>query len=347
MPKRAVYTCLALVIVTSLLAAPPRPGHAQGPQPCRGGIEVRWVDPPDSSDRRLLEEWCATVGPPVFLAAAGEPNPVNSLAIVSWNSRVGGGDLVELITSLRRGDLTEGQEVVDFVLLLQEGLRMGDAVPPIDTRAHVARRIYETPPSGFRLDAVQVANQLDLSIFYVPSMRNGPAREDRGNAVLSTFPLSDPAAIVLPYEAQRRVAAAVTISGVTPGGRAWDLRVCSAHLDVRSRSSRLFATFGRGRLRQAEALAAALPETPIVLGGDMNTWAPSFLEKAVPYLRERFPDPPDPDQSATRQLPAMRDRRLDHLMFRLAEGDSARYTRVDDRFASDHHPLLGWLRFGE
>ena len=49
---------------------------------------------------------------------------------------------------------------------------------------------------------------LGLSIFYAPSMRNGPElREDRGNAIISTEPLLDPIALELPLARQRRVTA--------------------------------------------------------------------------------------------------------------------------------------------
>jgi hypothetical protein len=64
-------------------------------------------------------------------------------------------------------------------------------------------------PSAIRpgrpgLDVVALAKKYDLSLAYVPSMRNGSAtdpleREDRGNAILSTEPLSDARAIELPF----------------------------------------------------------------------------------------------------------------------------------------------------
>ena len=67
-----------------------------------------------------------------------------------------------------------------------------------------------------RIDIVEAAGRLGLSLVYVPSMRNGSdTDEDRGNAILSTEPLSDVAAVELPFERQRRVAidAAVSVTG--------------------------------------------------------------------------------------------------------------------------------------
>ncbi len=73
-------------------------------------------------------------------------------------------------------------------------------------------------PGDSRYEQIEpIATALGLSLFYVPSMRNGGAnsREDRGNAILSNLPLTDLAAYELPFERQRRVALAATIAGTT------------------------------------------------------------------------------------------------------------------------------------
>jgi endonuclease/exonuclease/phosphatase family metal-dependent hydrolase len=99
-------------------------------------------------------------------------------------------------------------------------------------------------------------------------MRNGgspddPA-EDRGNAILSTLPLSEPVAVELPGERQRRVviiAKAATIS------------IAVVHLDALggARRLRLFWTPWM-RDWQVRYAAAVLPDGPLVIGGDLNTW---------------------------------------------------------------------------
>jgi endonuclease/exonuclease/phosphatase family metal-dependent hydrolase len=104
-----------------------------------------------------------------------------------------------------------------------------------------------------------------MSVAYVPSMRNGPAtsltdREDRGNAVLSTEPLTDVLAIELPFGKQRRVAVAAT---VTPRSTLVPIRVVAAHFDTNG-----------DRVVQAEALGervASLAELPVIVGGDLNS----------------------------------------------------------------------------
>src|SRR5690606_23359321 len=202
-----------------------------------------------------------------------------------WNIHVGGGDLVRLVADLRAGRLTGGQEVRHFVLLLQEVHRADPFLPSAPPGSTVPARVEEAPPSGPRRDVVETARRLGLALVYVPSMRNGE-REDRGNAILSTLPLHDLRAIELPYEAQRRVAVAATLGGLTGGGAPWRLQVASAHLDTRSTGGRAWATVGMGRRRQALALADALRgDLPTLVAGDLNTWSLAFLEGALPLLR--------------------------------------------------------------
>jgi endonuclease/exonuclease/phosphatase family metal-dependent hydrolase len=88
--------------------------------------------------------------------------------------------------------------------------------------------------------------------------RNGMP-EDRGNAILSTLPLSDPAAIELPFTAQRRVA----VSALAGDGPA-SLRVVSVHLDTSG---------GQGGQAAAllDALAALDLKGPLLIGGDFNS----------------------------------------------------------------------------
>jgi endonuclease/exonuclease/phosphatase family metal-dependent hydrolase len=273
---------------------------------------------------------------------------VDSLAVVSWNTHVGGADIAGLVEDLRGGSLT-GAPVTHFVLLLQEVHRTGSEVPH-DTLGNAPRRIESRPPGGARLDIVETAHRLGLDLYYVPSMANGRAAtagtaEDRGNAILSTLPLGALAAIELPYEAQRRVAVAATVQGTTADGRLWRLRVASVHLDHRSRWSRLLATFGPGRRRQAGALAAALEsDGPAAVGGDLNTWSLAPLEGALPLLQRSFPSPMRGSDPTFAAVGGVRWR-LDHLLFRLPDGQPARARRLDDRRGSDHHPLLGWVRF--
>jgi hypothetical protein len=260
---------------------------------------VEWVDAAGKPDQRLNELWCETVGPALF-----DPTPAptadtakvmtDSVAVISWNTHVGGGEIERLVRDLRAGRLTNGDSVRHFVLLLQEVYRSSDSIPK-DVRIGVPARIAENPPSGKREDIMATATKLGLSLLYVPSMRNGVGttgvREDRGNAVLSTFPLKDPVAIELPIERQRRVLAGVTIEGHDANDAAWKLKLYSVHLDNRSRTSRPTGMFGIARVRQSRALVDALKDEHEAIGiaGDLNTWNLDIFERAIPYLRARLP----------------------------------------------------------
>lgn len=293
---------------------------------------------------------CATVGPAVVAAFDGAdpfsaPVRPTDVVIVSWNVRVGGGDLVGLIAALRAGAFTRGEPVRHFVLLVQEAFRSGDDVPDrLPEGVEVPARIAPRPLRGERVDVLAAARAAGLHVFYVPSMRNGgdprlPA-EDRGNAILSTLPLSDPAAIELPYGRQRRVAAAAAITGVDEAGRAWRVRVVSAHLDATAGPRALWLFSSGLRERQAAHLRAALDgDLPTVLGVDLNTWAGGTREPAVRVLRQAFPDS-DVTVGATFRFGWV----LDYVFTRLPDEWGARVVVLDDRFGSDHHPVVARLR---
>lgn len=311
---------------------------------------IHWTLVTDPVERGTLDRWCLGVGPPVLTSRLDPVSTgVNTLVLVTWNIHVGGGNLLGLVHDLRVGRLTDGRPVEHFVLLLQEVYRSGPEVPNGEYAA-VPRRIAELPHGAPRMDIVETAARLGLELFYVPSMANGRGyesgrAEDRGNAILSTLPLTGATAIELPYEAQRRVAAAAMVEGVTATGVPWRLRVVSVHLDHRSRG--LIPSLGSGRIRQARALVSALDTgNPVALGGDLNTWSPGFLEGAAEVLEEHFPLPVDRSTEptfATRS--GLGGMRLDHLMFRLPPGHEVTTRRLDDVRGSDHHPLLGRVRF--
>jgi endonuclease/exonuclease/phosphatase family metal-dependent hydrolase len=174
-------------------------------------------------------------------------------------------------------------------------------------------------------------------------MRNGPpavSDEDRGNAILSSLPLSDLTAIELPFERQRRVAVAATLSGTSSAGAAWTLRVVSAHLDNVAGMRRLWvAGSGYARARQARALVTCLSDSaPTVLAGDFNTWF-GFGDRTYLETARAFHAPPPTDRRATFHGLL----RLDHMFFRLPDGWRARSERGSSRFGSDHYPLIATI----
>ena len=309
--------------------------------------QIRWIRPESAGERATLDDWCRSVGPAVVAAGLTRSDKSTTLAdlvVISWNVNVGAGDVLELVESLRDGSLT-GQPVTRFVLLLQEAFRRGPAVPrgPLPgARSAGARqpRVIDRE----RVDIREAAGRLGLSLVYVPSMRNGSETdEDRGNAILSTEPLSDLAALELPFERQRRVAIDAAVSGTGSDGSSWTLRLTNVHLDNRAPARRMWLFASATRLRQARGLLLALKsDSPglAVVGGDFNTWY-------------GFDDPVFAELSTAFETDVRNDRRptfagllrLDHLFFRLPEGWEASTTRLE-KFGSDHHPLLARIGVG-
>ena len=73
----------------------------------------------------------------------------------------------------------------------------------------------------------------------------------------------------------------------------------------------------------------------------MNTWF-GFRDRAYSEAIRAFP----PDAACTDRRATFRGLlRLDHLFFRLEDGWTAGFQRADDRYDSDHYPLVGTVRF--
>ena len=224
------------------------------------------------------------------------------LAVVTWNMHADAGDLPRLLSDLSSGRLT-GASGQDYLVLLQEA-------------------------ADERVRALTGRGRPPLATFFAP-VRRGP-RRTTGNAMVSTRPLSDARVIDLPRERQPRAAAAALVE---VGGER--LFVVSAHLE--NRLGWLRGLFGdRARRRQVDALLSALPRGAHgIVGGDMNTMLGPG-EPALDALFERFGDTPRGDPQ-----PTFGDRlRLDHLFFDLPAGWSVSQRVLDDRYGSDHHPVL-------
>ena len=297
---------------------------------------VLWFEPSNSADEGQLARWRRSVGPPVVqTASAADVGATDGITVVSWNTAVGEGDVVEFVQKLPGGPL---------VLLLQEVYRGGPEVPsrlpsPFAFAGHLGGAAVG--PNCREIE--DVAARLGLNVYYVPSMRNGglTSDEDRGNAILSNLPLTNLRAIELPFERQRRVAIAATIHGRTTSGDPWQVRLVSAHLDNMSTIRRAWIGAEYGRTRQARELAALLQDSePTILAGDFNTWF-GFSDGAYLETARAFPQTTVVDRRATfRGL-----LRLDHVFFRLQPGWRAEFHRAESRFGSDHYPLVGALHF--
>jgi hypothetical protein len=196
---------------------------------------------------------------------AGTGRRVDSLAIVSFNVNLGAASAIELVDSLRAGAFTARAPVTDFVLLLQETIREGESVPErVPEGSGTGRGVYPAPRTGPRQDVVRVADSLRLHLFYGSAMRSGKGRnpagqpEDRGNAMLSTLPLSR-------------------------SGRPWSLQVGNLHFDVGPIGPSALSAI---RARQVRAIAQiadsmkilrrAFPQT--VQGDSLPTRGPQHLD---------------------------------------------------------------------
>lgn len=303
-------------------------------------LGVAWLTPDGPSDSAALSRWRAAVGQPVIAASSQRSSAatIDELTIVSWNIALGAGDVAALFRSLQAAHPNRA-----IVLLLQEAFRGDDDVPgaaPNIPRLAFARRIRGV----MEREVDDLARSLDLSLYYVPSMRNGApgaSNEDRGNAILSALPLDQLVAIELPFERQRRVALTARLRGTTSTGRPWTLRVASAHLDNSAGAKKAWIGSEYGRTRQARGLRDALAGVePLVLGGDFNTWF-GFSDAAYRETARAFPGTRVTDGRRT-FLGLMR---LDHLFYRLPDGWRADFRRAESAFGSDHYPLIGTIAF--
>lgn len=261
---------------------------------------------------------------------------------MSWNAHLADGDLTALVDKLRAGDFTAGRPVRHFVLLVQELYRRGDEVPEFDVSDRSAFAIRPRDPESLDIDD-HVA-RLGLSILYVPSMRNGPElREDRGNAIISTEPLFDPLALELPLARQRRVALGAAVMVQTAEGPK-RLEVIDAHLEPLSSPKTLWV-FKNPRGAQVRAILNLLAGpryvdasqlAGIVLGGDFNTVRSGAGEEAYQLARGWSKGAVHEDGRDTHLMG-----RLDYLFFKLGDGWTATTRRMDERFGSDHYPVVG------
>ena len=339
--RAALGVCLTVATLYGC-AGPATVAHFEMGQLDGPAAAVRWMAPELAADRSSLGNWRVSVGPPVVVPGEAPADETSDrLVVVNWNMHVGGGDLGGLLTEVRR---RHGSAPVVF--LVQEAYREGPEVPvQLTAQARFASMIRSLRPDGSREEIEAVARRLGLHAYYVPSMRNGgpsASAEDRGNAILSTLPLTDISAMELPFERQRRVAVAATVAGISSTGTPWRVRVVSAHLDNMVGARRLWFAGGEfGRTRQARGLVSALQGgEPLVLGADLNSWF-GFDDGAYRAAAAAFPGTIVTDRRATFHGVL----RLDHLFFRLDEGWRARFARAEETFGSDHYPLIGEIQF--
>ena len=306
---------------------------AQAQQP-----PLKWIPNPEVQDSREQERWIRGHGSPVQrqLSAADIAPPLpEKIVIVTWNVHGTHGRILDFVSELKAGRIT-GSPVHHFVLLLQEVVRVGGDIKTFGKGMARSSAIAETDP---RLpDVGEVAEALDLSLLYVPSMRNGTERQDRGNAILSTLPQLAASAFELPFRRERRVGIAASIPVALDGSTAM-LRVVNIHFDPWMRRRRMYV-LGNPRPDQAKGTLkylADLEASAMILGGDFNV-VPGE-SGAVDILRPWARSTGHEEKRGT-----FGGRRLDYLLFRFQPGLRGDTMRAESTFGSDHRPLVGSIR---
>jgi endonuclease/exonuclease/phosphatase family metal-dependent hydrolase len=273
----------------------------------------------------------------------------DALAILSWNVWIGRGRLGEVIARVRDGAFAslEIERDLPLVVLVQEALRSDESVP-VRSNGLAAREAVSSALT--REDVVEVARGLGLHLRYVPSMRNAGARSDRGNAILSTLPLSDARGIELPLVLQRRVA---LTASVTAGTRR--LSLISAHLEPRGPVG--YKWLGAaGRAQQIRHLLERLEDDSVILGADLNLGRgraePTWRSLAEAGFAFGVPGGLPAWRHTYHALPRLV---LDYILVRDRAGafTRVRVHRLDEHpadrgatvFGSDHHPLLARVDF--
>jgi endonuclease/exonuclease/phosphatase family metal-dependent hydrolase len=293
---------------------------------------------------RAVAAWRAAVGEPIVDRAGRicESARIDSLLVVSWNTHLGHAHMPRFVSDLRHGRVLPGVRVQHFVILVQEAYRESPSLPAWKGEQGCTHRM-----GGQGADIEDTADSLGLALLFVPSMRNGCTdvpRQDRGNAILSTLPLSNLKAVEVPIVRQRRVVAMADVQGRTSAGDDWTLTLASVHFE--NRGPGVPRDWVHGRAKQASAVVKNLPDNGLlVVGGDFNTLN-GASEPAVRIVGAKFKNTPPHQRSMTFVSYAIMRSHLDYLFFRGVGEHRAPYWRARQRYGSDHYPIMGFVRVG-
>jgi hypothetical protein len=84
--------------------------------------------------------------------------------------------------------------------------------------------------------------------------------------------------------------------------------------------------------------------TPALLGGDFNTWFRESKEPAIRYVEKSFDRPSTaPKHGTVKPGYGLSEQMVGYMFFRVPNNWHREYRCVNNRYGSDHYPLLGRL----
>ena len=183
-----------------------------------------------------------------------------------------------------------------------------------------------------------IAQTLNYNYVYFPASIHTHHNKDFGNAILSTWPISHPAKLLLPYQNPKNNQMRIAVKAVVTVG-ATELVVYSIHTETTWLSS-------DKRKEQIETLLRDMGENQpyVVVGGDFNTFTAGSIIELEQHFAEYGLEWVSQGAGYTFEW-ADFGFSLDHIF---ARGASASTTGVwRDTSASDHYPLWVNLSLNE
>ena len=267
------------------------------------------------------------------------PTRVDEITVVSWNTALGEADVVAMVRHAAARPARSCCCCRRSIAAVPKCRARSGATP----RTRATCRARRARPGAHEIDAV--AAELGLSVYYVPSMRNGGAvrlgRRSRQRHSLEPpahRPRRDRASVRAPaprrdlgddhrHHDRRRALA-----------RARRQRAPRQHRRARATAGLAGSTAARGRRAGSSRCCATTCRRCSAATSTRGLAPPS---RPTSKRRRRFPR-----RACATRAPTFRGLlRLDHVFLRLAPGWVAEFRRGDERFGSDHYPLVGTLRF--
>ena len=257
--------------------------------------------------RGLLLLFCLACRPGVNYPDPGSPRYADSARVVRVPSR--------------RDTLRIVSFNLEYARHARQAARLLSTIPTLRDADVILLQEMTAPATKF------LADSLHMRYVYYPAIYNRIVRRDIGNAILSRWPITEDAKLILPsrsrYAKTQLIATAATISF-----RSQRIRVYSTHFGTP-------ADLGwNGRVAQLRSILDDASKYPVVIiGGDMNSTDIGRIAREAGYL---WPTDTIPKSNAFG--------RFDHFFVRglVMLRSSGVGTHRVPRSLSDHSPI--WIR---